>query len=120
MGQINTERVSHTLTNLPNTFRDDQLQKIIDDLNEEESGWGFSEVIYSGVFVQTINVWTSLAKTKKRTSTVFTYTGAFVTGIVKTFYDEETGLVAVSTISATITYDGNKKVVSSDVQTLRM
>lgn len=119
LGQSNSERVSHELSSLPNTFRDDQLNQIINDLNEEDTGKGFSEVVYSGVFVQSIITWNDATKTKKRTQTNFFYSGPFVSSITKRTYDEETGLVEISSISATITYDVNKKVVSADISLTR-
>ena len=119
MGQANTERVSHTVVDLPNTFRDDQLNQVINDLNEEDTGKGFSEVIYSGVFVSSIITWNNASKTKKRTQTNFSYIGAFVSSISKHTYDEETGTIIVSTISATISYDASKKVTDADIAITR-
>jgi len=119
MGQNNTERLSHTIESLPNTFRDDQLRQIIDDLNEEETGKGVSEVTRTGAFVTNITVWKTVAKTQKRTETVFNRTGPFINSIVKTIYSED-GTSSVATITATITRDVNKRVTDVNVVTARI
>lgn len=120
MGQSNTERIQHNITFLPSTFRDTRLEQIIDDLCEEDTGKGYTEITYSGVFVTAITTWTSAAKTLKRTDISFTRTGAFVTGIVKTIYDQDTGLAPVSTITASINYDAQHKVTNATVITARV
>lgn len=107
MAQQNTERISHTLEKAPNVFRDDQLEQVINDITEEETGKGFSEVVRTGVFVDKIIVWQDLSKTKKRTETTFNRTGVFVDQIVKEFFDEETGLVKIATTTANITRIGS-------------
>jgi hypothetical protein len=120
VAQGNSERISHKLDDLPNTFRDDQLNQIVNDLNEEDTGKGFSEVLYSGVFVQSIITWDGVAKTKKRTQTDFTYVGPFVTSITKNTFDEATGLTVVSSINATINYDAQKKVTDANITLTRI
>lgn len=122
MGQTNSRRVSHTLEHLPNTFRDDQLQQIIDDLNEEETGRGYSEVEYlaSTPFVTRITTYQDNTKTKKRTQVDFTYTPVpFVSNIVKQIFDQDDDSITVATISATVNYNANKTVNFVDVVTSR-
>lgn len=122
MGQENSERVSHKLTDAPNWFRDDQVNQILNDLCEEDTGKGFSEVAYVGAtpFVDKITTWDSPAKTKKRTDVQFSYSPQpFLSTIVKRYYDEETGLAVVATTTATVTYNTNKSVKDVDVTVTR-
>lgn len=122
MGQQNTQRISHTLENLPNTFRDDQLRQIIDDMNEEETGRGYSEASYlSGTpFVSQIITYKDNTKAQKRTQIDFTYSPLpFVTNIVKQIFDNDDDSITVATISATVSYNANKTVQSVDVTTSR-
>lgn len=120
----NSERISHKLESQPNYFRDDQLQQIINDLCEEDTGKGFSEMAYVGVgspFISTLTTWDSAAKLKKRTLTTFNYSPSpFISTIVKNYFDEETGLVIVATLTATVTYNTNKTVKDVDVQIARI
>ena len=122
MGQNNSRRVSHNVDSQQNVFRDDQLRQIIDDLAEEDTGKGFSEVSYNGVFVSQIITWEDDNKAKKRSQIDFTYlpSSPFIETIVKTIYDEETGLTAVATVTATVTYNANKTVDTADVVTARL
>lgn len=119
MGQNNTERLSHELESLPNTFRDDDVKQILNDLNEEDSGKGFSEVVRTGVFVNKITVWATSSKLIKRTETIFTRTGPFVNTIVKSIYKED-GSAVISTITATVTRDVQNKVTDVNVVTARV
>lgn len=122
MGQVNTARISHEIEVNPNVFRDDQLQQIINDLGEEDTGAGYSEVAYlTGTpFVDKITLWESDSKTKKRSEIQLSYTGAFVTGIVKTFYDEDTGTSPVAYTTVTVTLNANKTIASVDVVNTRV
>ena len=122
MGQTNSNKVSHKLTDLPNTYRDDQLNQILNDLDEDNSGSGFSEVFYLGAtpFVSQILTWQTSAKLKKRTVVDFTYSPLpFVSVIVKQFFDEDDDNITVSTITATVIYNANKTVNNIDVVTTR-
>ncbi len=122
MGQTNTKRISHTLENLPNTFRDDQLRQILDDMNEEETGRGFSEASYiaSTPFVQQIITYKDNTKTQKRTQIDFTYAPLpFVSTVVKQIFDQDDDSITVATISATVNYNANKTVRDVDVTTTR-
>lgn len=119
MGATNSKRVSHVLTDLPTPFRDDQLAQIINDLSEEDTGVGFSEVQRTGVFVDKIIGWETSAKLKKRTETSFTRAGAFLTTIVKDVFDEE-GLGTVAQIVANITRNTNKTVKDVTVTVTRI
>ena len=122
MGQNNSRRISHDVDTQQNVFRDDQLRQILDDLGEEDTGKGFSETVYSGVFISQIITWDGPLKDKKRSQIDFTYQVGtpFIETIVKTIYDEETGAIAVATITATITYNANKTVNTANVVTARL
>lgn len=122
MGNTNTKRVSHTLENLPNTFRSDDLRQILDDMDEEESGRGFSEVTYVGgtPFVSQIITYKDNTKTQKRSQVDFTYSPQpFVGTIAKQIFDNDDDSITVATISAIILYNANKSVRSVDVITTR-
>jgi len=119
MGQNNSERLSHELESLPNTFRDDTIKQILDDLNEEDTGKGFSEVVRTGAFVTKITVWKTSSKLIKRSETIFTRTGPFMSTIVKSIYKED-GSGVISTITATFTRDVQKKVTDVDVVNVRV
>ena len=121
MGQTNSERVSHSLEELPNTFRDDQLKQILNDLDEESSGNGFSEADYiSNVFISKITTWDSPLKNKKRSEVDFVYSPfPFIGTIVKSIYDED-GTLAIAQIIATFTYNSNKTLDDVNVITVRV
>ncbi len=119
MGNKNSERVSHKVEEVPNLFRDDTLKQILNDLGEEDSGSGFSEMIKTGVFTNKIIVWTDNSKTKKRTETTITRLGVFVTSIVKEVFDEAEGVTKMSTSTATFTRDGQNFVIDATVQNTR-
>lgn len=122
MGQENSERVSHKLTDQPNWFRDDQANQILNDLCEEDTGLGFSVVSYVGAtpFVDKIISWTSPAMTKKRSEVQFTYSPSpFMSQIQKFYYDEETGVTVIATVTAVITYNANRTVNTVTVTTTR-
>ncbi len=118
MGQTNSKRVSHKVNTAPNLFRDDHLKQILNDLGEEDSGAGFSEILKTGVFTDKIIVWTNSGKTQKRTETTFTRTGVFMTTIVKEVYDED-GQNIVATSTATFGRDGQNFVIDATVGNTR-
>ena len=121
MGQTNSKRVSHTLTDGPNSFRDDHMKQIINDIDEELFDRGFVEVIRSGVFITTINVWKTSSKLIKRADVVFDRTGdpPFINECVVQVYDEVDGTIVKSTTTTTIVRTGNKQISSIDTSTVR-
>lgn len=119
MGQQNTDALQHLIDEFVNSFRDPELAQVINDLDEESTGRGFSEVLRTGPFTDTIITWDSAAKNKKRAETDFIRSGAFITDVVKVIYDEETGTVIMATLAATITRTGNNFVNTVDVQVTR-
>ena len=121
MGQNNSQRIEHTLTGLPNTFRDDILSQILNDLDEESAGKGFSEVTYiTNVFVSKIETWDGPGKNYKLSEVDFTYSPfPFIDTIVKTIFGVE-GAPAVATITATFTYNPNKTLQDVNVATARV
>ena len=122
MGQDNSNKISHKLEDMPNTFRDDQLQQILNDINEEEVGLGFSEVSYVAAtpFVAQILTWQDNNKLQKRSVVNFTYSPLpFVTLIVKQIFDDYDDSITVATLTATVNYNTNKTVKSVDIVTSR-
>lgn len=110
---------THDLTAMPSTFRDGSTEQILNDLGEEDSGKGFTEVTYIGAFVSNITTWWSAAKTKKRTEVDLTYSPVpFTSTVVKRFYDED-GVAVVSTVTSTVTYNANKTVQNIDTVVTR-
>lgn len=125
MGQNNTERISHKVEDLPNTFRSDELKEGINDLDEEIMGLGFSEVIRTGAFVSKITVWdrptnnpTPDPAAIKRSESIFNRTGPFVDSIVKTTYKAD-GVTPASVVTSTITRDGSNRTVFVDTGNVR-
>ena len=117
MGQTNTERISHNLATVPVWGRADDAQQLLNDLFEEDSGKGYSQVIRTGPFVTTINVWSDNTMTLKRSDTVVTRTGSFISSIVKKTYNDEG--IQVSTITATVTRAGDNSVSFVNVAVTR-
>jgi len=122
VGQNNSGRISHDVDAQQNVFRDDILRQILNDLGEEDTGKGYSEVSYSGVFVSQIVTWDSNSKTKKRSQIDFTYEpgSPFIQTILKTIYDEFDGVTPVATVTAVISYNANRTASTADVTTTRM
>jgi len=115
MGQTNTRRVSHNIIQNLNTYRDVDLNQILNDIDEEESGRGYSEVEYvlGKPFVSTITTYVDQTKQQKRSVIDFTYSPIpFVSQIVKQWYDEDDDSIVVSSMTATVSYNANKSVQS--------
>lgn len=104
---------------LPVTFRDDQLYQVVNDLGEEDSGKGYSQITRTGAFVTTITVWETSAMLKKRTLSTITRTGPFVSSVVKQTYAEDDGVAVISTITATLTRALNNTVTFVNVAVTR-
>ncbi len=121
MGQTNSKKISHKVNEVPNTFRDDHMKQIIDDIDEELFDRGFLEVIRSGVFIATINVWKTSAKLIKRADVVFDRTAdpPFVNECVVRIYDEVDGTIVKSTTTTTIVRTGSKQISTIDTITVR-
>jgi hypothetical protein len=95
------------------------MKQIVNDLGEEDTGAGFSEIFKTGVFTTKIILWEDATKTKKRTETTFNRVGAFMSTIVKEVFDEEEGLIKVATSSASFTRDGQNLVLDATVLNTR-
>lgn len=119
MGQFDTERIEHRNERAPTTYRQRFLDKILEELSEEDAGQGFSEVIKTGVFVSQIVVWVDPTKTRKRTQTEITRTGPFVSSIIKRYYDDDDGTTQVASVTATVTRDANNMVSGVEVTRAR-
>ena len=121
MGQTNAKRVSHEIETLPNTFREDDLFNILNDIDEENAGKGYSEVSYIGStpFVSKITTWDDNTKTRLRTDVTFTYTPLpFVSNIQKDYYGND-GVTIVCVLNAVVNYNANKTVNFVDVTLTR-
>jgi len=122
VGQTNSRRVSHNISVEPNTFRDVDLSQILNDIDEEESGKGYSELEYlpGKPFVSRIITYVDQTKQKKRSVVDFTYSPQpFVSLIVRSWYDQDDDSLVVSTITATVNYNANKSVQSINIVTTR-
>lgn len=124
MADTNSKRISHEIEVLPSTFRKDNLQQIINDLSEEDTGLGFNKIIRTGVFVTSTETWTQDPLTfpstaKLRTKIVYNRTGVFVNSIVKEIFDEETGTIVISTVTITFVRTGTNAVSSAAVGVTR-
>ena len=121
MGQDNSKRISHAIEDKQNVFRGDDLSQIINDLAEEDSGLGFSEIVRTGAFVSKITVWDKPTNNPapdptaiKRTETIFNRTGVFVNSIFKSVYSED-GTSVIATITATVSRTGSNQVAFVEV-----
>ncbi len=119
MGDTNTKRLEHNLDVAPNAFRSRQLDQILNDLGEEDTGKGFSEIIRTGAFVSSLITWEDNSKTKKRSEATFNRTGPFTDSIVKEVFDEDTGLIVKATITTIFTRDSSQFVLDADVTVTR-
>ena len=114
-GGKNSSRVNHDIDQKQNTFRDDNLKQILNDVNEDMEGIGFSEVVYKSppqqVFVDKIIVWETISKVKKRAEIVFNYGTSFpfIETITKTNFKED-GSAGDSQVVATFNYNANKTI----------
>lgn len=117
MGQTNSKRISHGTHALLHTFRDDQLEKIIDDLVEEIEARGFQETFRdANTFVEKITLWDSPSKLKKMAEIIATKEptppgSPFVQSVAKSIFSED-GLSVIATVTTTVTRDGNKRILS--------
>ena len=122
MGQTNSKRISHELDSHQNTYRDDQLDQILNDIDEDENGIGFSETgfIVGTPFIAQIITYADNTKIQKRSQVDFTYTPVpFVTTIVKQVFDNDDDSITIATITATVSYNANRTVKDVNVITTR-
>ena len=120
MGATNDRRVSRAPEELPDYSRDDTVKSAIDNLFEEDTGMGYSEITYiTNVFVTKIETYVDVTKTQLRSRTDFTYAPLpFVGTVVKKFFKED-GTTELFRITAVFSYNANKTVNNIDVQTQR-
>lgn len=123
MAQKNTERIEHELETLPNTFRKPRLEDILNDIDEESTGKGFSETTYVGgntPFIQKIETYKTSSKQILRSEVRFTYSPLpFVSQIEKDIMNEE-GTAVVVRITAAFTYNTNKTLKDVEVTQVRL
>ena len=131
MGQKNTDSIQHLVGEAPNAFRDEELFEIINDIDEERTGKGFTQIIRpvlpAAQFITNIITWNedpdsppSNPNARKRVETIFTRPGGlpFVSQIVTNIYDK-TGLVIKAIITATVTRTGGNFINSETVTIVR-
>lgn len=127
MGQQNTDAIQHLVSESPNWFRDEELFQIVNDLSEEMTGKGFTQIIRPippGLpFVTDIIVWNenpdsppANPNAKKRIESIFSRSGPFITSIVTNVYSED-GLSVKAIITSTVTRTG-ENVINSEVVTV--
>lgn len=115
MGQKDTDLISHDNDEAPTTLRSARLDQIINEMDEEEAGQGYSVVTRTGVFTDKITVYSDPTMTRKRTETLFTRSGPFLTSVVKKYFDDDTGTVQVSSVTVGITRNANNQVADVTV-----
>jgi len=124
VSDTNDSRVTHDLQTQPNAYRDFDVAQILNDLGEEDTGLGFSEIIKATApdppFVSKLITWSDSSKTKKRAETTFNRdaNGVFVQSVVKEIFNEN-GSSVVATINTVLNRDGNNQVISADVTVTR-
>ena len=118
MGQNNSRRVSHDIDDSPNTFRDDQLRQILDDIDEELTGKGYTEILRSGVFVDEMKIWDEPTNNPTpnpdailRKHIFFTRAGSFISSILTNYYTTD-GLEIIAASTETYVRDVGKRVLS--------
>jgi hypothetical protein len=117
MGQTNARRVGLNVDTFINYARDDNARAALQDLFEEDTGAGYSEIAYtSGVFVSQFETYTDNTKTEIRTRTTFGYSPIpFVETVTKEYF-KDGSVIAYRTLTATISYNANKTVNNIDIQ----
>ena len=117
MGNPDSRSTQHK--NIETPFRKDNVFQIINDMAEEISATGFTEIIKSGVFVDKITNWKTSSKLIKRAEIVVNRSGPFVTSVVREIFDEELGTIKKATTTLTLTRDSNNLVIDSTSVTTR-
>ena len=117
MGQINARRVGLNVDTFINYARDDNARAALQDIFEEDTGAGYSEIAYTNnVFVSSFETYTDQTKTEIRTKTTFGYNPLpFVETVTKEYFKDGSAS-AYRTLTATIGYNANKTVNSIDIQ----
>lgn len=129
MGQQNTDSIQHIIDDNPNWYRDQELYQIVNDISEELTGKGFTQIARPVLpdlpFVSKITIWNenpdsppANPNAKKRVETNFSRTGPFISGITTNIYSED-GLTIVAIITATVTRTGQNIINSSNVTVVR-
>ena len=111
MAQGNSKRISHDLEEENNTFRQDDLQNILTDVDQDLNDIGFQEVTRDGNnFVTNIIIWTDSGKTKKLLEFDYVRTSPpFLDSFTKKVYAKD-GVTVASTVTQTATRNANKTI----------
>ena len=117
MGQTNARRVGLNVDTFINYARDDNARAALEDLFEEDTGAGYSEIAYTNnVFVSQFETYTDATKTELRTRISFSYNPLpFVETVTKEYF-KDGSLTAYRTLTATFSYNANKTVNNIDIQ----
>jgi hypothetical protein len=116
----NSTRISHKLENLPNTFRDDTLDQVLNDIDELLNGKGYIEFARSGVFVDSAIIWNSAAKNFKRYEILVDRTAnpPFVGSTTFKVYNKE-GSAVVAEVTTTVTRNASKQLINGTTTIVR-
>ena len=125
MGSNNSKSHSHRVGDKPNAFRDDNVYQALNDLDEEDTGRGFAQVLKlpvpNQIFTDKIVTWEDSGMTKKRSEVQFNRgvpSVAFVNTIVKTIFAED-GTTVKAVITSTLTRTGSLLLNNVDTVTVR-
>lgn len=109
MSNQNSTRVTQSIEDYPNSFRDDSLFQILNDIEEEINGKGFLEVLRTGPFVTSITLYKTASKLAKRMEILITRSPSpFVSSIQKKIYNEAG--IHCATVTKTIARNVDKSV----------
>ena len=113
-------RIFHNLIPEQNTFRENRLSQILNDIDAMITDKGFLEPTYSGVFLSGMIVWNAPAKNFKKAEVVITRTGTepFANTILCQIYDND-GTIVVAATTTTISRNASKQVINTQTVTVR-
>jgi len=120
MPQTNSKRVSQDLEGENNSFRNDELQSILTDINQQMDDIGFEEITRNGnLQVTNITIWTDSGKTLKLLEIDVARTSPpFVSSVTKKVYLKD-GVTVASTVTTTVTRNANKTINTVDTSNVR-
>lgn len=105
----NSERIYHDVDKKNNTYRNGNVEQILNDINEDLETLGFIEPTYKDspqqVFLDKITAWDDGLKSYKRAEILINYGTSFpfIQSITKNLYNEDgTAIVATSTFTVNL------------------
>ncbi len=116
----NSKRISQDLESENNSFREDDLQTILTDLDQDANNIGFEEITRDGSLqVTNITIWTDSGKTLKLLEFDVARTSPpFVSSITKKIYLKD-GVTVASTVTMTAVRNANKTINTVDTSNVR-